>query len=99
MTSRPFVVLFCAVAVATMGISMVSPILPVYAEELGATGIWTGLTFSIFAVTQTIISPFAGRWSDRYGRKPFIILGLLFYFVAAFGYLTAETFVQVLAFR
>ena len=99
MTSRPFVVLFCAVAVATMGISMVSPILPVYAEELGATGIWTGLTFSIFAVTQTIISPFAGRWSDRYGRKPFIILGLLLYFVAAFGYLTAETFVQVLAFR
>lgn len=99
MTSRPFIVLFCAVAVATMGISMVSPILPIYAERLGATGIWTGLTFSIFAVTQTIISPFAGSWSDRYGRKPFIILGLLLYCVAALGYLGADSFVQVLAFR
>lgn len=99
MLSRPFVVLFGAVLVASMGISMVSPILPVYAEDLGATGIWIGLTFSIFAVAQTLVSPFAGRWSDRYGRKPFIVLGLLCYFVAAFGYLTAESFLQVLAFR
>ena len=82
-----------------MGISMVSPLLPVYAEELGATGIWIGLTFASFAVTQTIFGPFAGRWSDRYGRKPFIIAGLLLYFVAALGYLTATSFVQVVLFR
>lgn len=99
MLSRPFVVLFCAVLVATMGISMVSPILPVYAEDLGASGIWIGLTFSVFAVTQTVVSPFVGRWSDRYGRKPFIVLGLLFYLVAALGYLTADSFIQVLLFR
>lgn len=78
---------------------MVSPLLPVYAEELGATGIWIGLTFSVFAITQTIFGPFAGRWSDRYGRKPFIVAGLLIYFVAALGYLTASSFYQVLAFR
>ncbi|GBD24400.1 Tetracycline resistance protein, class C [bacterium HR29] len=99
MRSRPFVVLYAAVFVATMGISMVSPLLPVYAERLGATGIWIGLTFSIFAVTQTLFGPFAGRWSDRWGRKPFIVAGLLLYFAAALGYLTASTFWQVLAFR
>jgi MFS family permease len=85
--------------VATMGISMVSPVLPVYAESLGATGIWIGLTFSVFAITQTVIGPFAGKWSDRWGRKPFIILGLLIYLVAALGYLAADSFTQVLAFR
>jgi MFS family permease len=99
MRSRPFVVLFIADLVANMGISMVSPLLPVYAKDLGASGVWIGLTFSIFAVSQTAISPFAGGWSDRHGRKPFIIAGLLFYFVAALGYLTATTFVQVLLFR
>ncbi len=99
MLSRPFLVLFGAVFLANMGISMVSPILPVYAEELGAAGIWIGLTFSIFAVSQTLVSPFAGGWSDRYGRKPFIILGLLIYLVAAIGYLTADSFLQVLIFR
>lgn len=99
MRSRPFVVLFIAVFVATMGISMVSPLLPVYAEELGASGLWIGLTFSSFAISQTLVSPFAGQWSDRYGRKPFIIAGLGFYVAAAIGYLTADTFVQVMAFR
>lgn len=99
MWSKPFVVLYGSVLVATMGISMVSPLLPVYAEELGATGIWIGLTFSVFAVTQTITSPFVGGWSDRYGRKPFIIAGLMLYFVAAIGYLFSTELWQVIAFR
>jgi MFS family permease len=78
---------------------MVSPLLPVYAEELGATGIWIGLTFSVFALTQMITSPFVGGWSDRFGRKPFIVAGLLLYFVAAFGYLAATELWHVIAFR
>ena len=99
MRSKPFVVLYLSVLVATMGISMVSPLLPVYAKELGATGIWIGLTFSIFAVTQTLTSPFVGGWSDRFGRKPFIVAGLLLYCIAAIGYLLAEELWQVIAFR
>ena len=99
MRSKPFVVLYLSVLVATMGISMVSPLLPVYAKELGATGIWIGLTFSVFAVTQTVTSPFVGGWSDRYGRKPFIIGGLMLYCGAAIGYLLAEELWQVITVR
>lgn len=99
MLSRPFVALYIAVFVATMGISMVSPLLPVYAEELGANGVWLGLTFSSFAIVQAIFGPITGRLSDRYPRKPFIAVGLLIYMTAALGYLTAQSFVQVIAFR
>ena len=99
MRSRPFLALYGAVFVATMGISMVSPLLPVYARELGASGVWLGLTFSVFAIVQTFVGPFAGRLSDRFGRKPFIVAGLLIYLVAALGYLTAVNFYQVIAFR
>lgn len=99
MRSRPFIALYVAVFVATMGISMVSPLLPVYARELGASGVWLGLTFSVFAIVQTFVGPFAGRLSDRFGRKPFIVTGLLIYLVAALGYLTAANFYQVIAFR
>jgi MFS transporter, DHA1 family, multidrug resistance protein len=97
--SRAFISLYIAVFVATLGISMVGPLLPVYAEDLGATGIWLGVAFSAFAVVQTIFGPFAGRLSDRYGRKPFIIAGLLVYMIAGIGYLTAGSFYQVIAFR
>ncbi len=99
MRSRPFIALYVAVFVATMGISMVSPLLPVYAKELGASGVWLGLTFSVFAIVQTFFGPFAGRLSDRYGRKPFIVAGLLVYLIAAIGYLSAQSFYQVIAFR
>jgi MFS transporter, DHA1 family, multidrug resistance protein len=99
MRSRPFIILYASVFIATMGISMVSPLLPVYAEQLGATGIWIGLTFSVFAITQTIFGPTIGRLSDRYSRKPFIVVGLLIYFLAAIGYLTATSFIQVFIFR
>lgn len=97
--SRPFIVLYAAVFVATFGISLVSPLLPVYAENLGATGVWIGFTFASFAITHSISGPLIGRLSDRYPRKPFIIFGLLCYLVAALGYLTADSFAQVIAFR
>ena len=99
MRSRPFIVLYVAVFVATFGISLVSPLLPVYAENLGATGVWIGFTFASFAITHSISGPLIGRLSDRYPRKPFIILGLLCYLAAALGYLTADSFAQIIAFR
>ncbi len=97
--SRPFIALYIAVFVATMGISMVSPLLPVYAEELGAEGMLLGLTFSSFAIVQAVAGPITGRMSDRYPRKPFIVCGLLVYMIAALGYLSAQNVWQVIGFR
>lgn len=99
MLSRPFVILYLCVFVATMGISMVSPLLPVYARDLGASGVWLGLTFSSFAIVQAIAGPAIGRISDRFPRKPFIIAGLVIYLISALGYLTAGNFYQVIGFR
>lgn len=78
---------------------MVSPLLPVYAETMGASGVELGLAFSAFAIVQAIFGPITGRLSDRFPRKPFIMAGLLVYLVAALGYLTADTVYQVIGFR
>lgn len=99
MLSRPFVVLYIAVFVATLGISMVSPLLGVFAEELGASGILIALTFSVFAPMQAIMGPFAGKLSDRFGRKMWIVLGLGAYLIAALGYLFAGNVWHVIFFR
>lgn len=37
-----------------------------------------------FAITQLIVSPIAGRWVDRFGRKIMIVIGLLFFSVSEF---------------
>ncbi len=96
MLSRPFVTLVLAMFTATMGIGIVAPVLPVHARSLGATGPQIALTFSAFAITQILISPFAGRLGDRYGRKPFILIGLSTYLIAAVGWLlTTDIWVAI----
>jgi len=94
--SRPFVTLALAIFAATMGIGVVAPVLPVHARSLGATGPQIALTFSAFAITQLLVSPFAGRLGDRGGRKPLILLGLATYLIAAIGWLlTTEIWVAI----
>ncbi|MFQ5879592.1 MAG: MFS transporter [Dehalococcoidia bacterium] len=99
MFSRAFVTLWLAVFVGNAGIGMVSPLLPVFGAELGATGAWLGLTFSGFALTQIPATPLVGRLSDRFERKTFMVAGLCAYGAAALGYTFATTFGEIIAFR
>lgn len=54
---------------AFTGIGLVVPIMPTYMNELGIGGSVVGLLVAAFALTQLLVSPFAGNWSDRMGRK------------------------------
>ena len=59
-----------------VGGGIVSPLLPIYASEWGASGFMIGLVFSSFSISRTILLPYFGRLSDRRGRKKLIIIGL-----------------------
>jgi multidrug resistance protein len=59
-----------------VGNLMVLPLLPFYAKELGASGLTVGLLVSSFAIAQLLASPGWGRFSDRYGRRPALLIGL-----------------------
>lgn len=96
---RAFLVLALAIFSSTLGISMVSPILTVVAEDLGARGVWLGLSFSAFAVSQLIATIFIGRASDRWGRRPFIVVGAGIYAVSALGYALAGSFEAIIFWR
>jgi MFS family permease len=78
-----FITLFFALFATVTGVGIVVPLLPVYARHLGAGGLAIGLIFGSFSLTRTFFLPFFGRCSDRFGRKPFIVWGLLAYAVAA----------------
>jgi multidrug resistance protein len=70
------VVLMVTAFVDMVGLLMVLPLLPFYAQSLGAGGLVVGLLISSFAIAQLIASPFWGRLSDRYGRRPALLIGL-----------------------
>jgi multidrug resistance protein len=74
---RQLWVLMATVFVDMIGFLMVLPLLPFYAKQLGATATEVGALVSAFAFAQLVTSPLWGRMSDRYGRRPLILMGLL----------------------
>lgn len=81
------------IAVGSFGI--IIPILPAYLLSIGQGGTAAGLMIAIFAGAQLVMSPIAGKWTDRYGRRIMIISGLsglalsmfVFYFSDSIGVL------------
>jgi multidrug resistance protein len=70
------IVLMVTAFVDMVGLLMVLPLLPFYAKALGGSGFVVGVLVSSFAIAQLLASPFWGRFSDRYGRRPALLIGL-----------------------
>ncbi len=70
-------VLFFTVLLDLVGFGIVLPILPFYARDFGASGLEIGLLYSVYSLVQLFMAPLWGRVSDRIGRRPVLILGLL----------------------
>jgi MFS family permease len=64
---------FLIVAVDVLGLTIVIPLLPFFAERFGATPFVVGLLVSAYAVCQLISGPILGQLSDRFGRRPVLI--------------------------
>jgi MFS transporter, DHA1 family, tetracycline resistance protein len=70
---KPLAVLFLTVFVDLLGFGIHIPVLPTYAQDMGASGTMVGLLSSIYSVTQMLFAPLWGRLSDRVGRRPVIV--------------------------
>ena len=75
--SRPLFVLFVTILVNLIGFGIIIPLLPFYAQEFGASPVTIGLLFASFSLAQLIAAPILGEWSDRWGRRPVLILSLI----------------------
>jgi multidrug resistance protein len=70
------VILMVSAFVDMLGVLMIMPLLPFYAEKLGAGGAIVGLLVASFSVAQLVSAPFWGRFSDRHGRRPALSISL-----------------------
>lgn len=81
MHKNKFVVtmLLLNIFIVFLGIGLIVPIMPTFINEMHLTGSIMGYMMAAFSLTQFIMSPFAGKWIDRFGRKIMIVIGLFIF--------------------
>lgn len=84
MRKSPLLVLFITIFIDLIGFGIIIPILPIYADELGAPGWVIGMIAGSFSLMQFLFAPFWGGLSDRIGRRPVILTSI---FLVALSYL------------
>jgi len=94
-----FGTLFFSLFATITGVGIVVPLLPVYARTLGAGGFAIGLIFGAFSLSRVFFLPFFGRLSDRKGRKPLIVPGLLAYTLISFAFMASSSTASLIAIR
>jgi DHA1 family multidrug resistance protein-like MFS transporter len=83
---RQLLILSFTLVVVTLGFGLVMPIIPFYMEQLGAGGTELGLLVASYAVMRLIFGPIWGSLSDRVGRKPILMIGVLGYGITMVGF-------------
>ena len=76
MQIRSVLILFITLFVVMVGFGVVIPVMPFYSISLGATPFQIGLLMASYSLMQFLFSPLWGSLSDKYGRKPIILVGL-----------------------
>jgi multidrug resistance protein len=59
-----------------VGLLMIIPLMPFYARDMGGGGLVVAILMSAFTAAQLLSAPLWGRFSDRYGRRPALLVGL-----------------------
>jgi len=72
-----FVVVFATILIDFIGFSVLIPVLPLFADRLGASSLQVGWIVSLYALAQLLFLPVWGWVSDRVGRRPVLLVSLL----------------------
>ena len=91
--------LFLTLFFVMLGFGIIIPNLAYYAKDTGATTTEIAILMSIYSGMQLLFAPLWGRLSDKHGRKPAILLGLLGNAIALVGFGLAKDYVYLLIAR
>ncbi len=75
-SNRNLLIIALVALVNMLGYGIIIPILYSYAKKFGLTDFQNGLLFASFSICQFISTPIIGRMSDKYGRRPLLIISI-----------------------
>ena len=96
---RPFQLLLLINVLPPLGTALLSPVLGSLVEPLGASTANIGLMMSAFTAPSIVVIPIAGVISDRYGRRPVLLFGLVWFGITGTAIAFVSTFAAALALR
>ncbi len=82
-----------------LGLGVLFPVLPYYRDDFGLSELEIGTLMSSYALASVMMAPLWGRFSDRYGRKPALLIGLLGFSLGFGLFALGQTFWQWLGAR
>ncbi len=77
MKNKNMAILLISLVVVMMGYGIAMPVLPFYIDSLGGRGIHYGLLIASYGIMQLIFAPVWGSLSDKHGRKPLLLIGMV----------------------
>lgn len=99
MKSQVLATLLLSVMIALLGIGIIVPVVPVLAVNLGASGLSLSLIIAAFSFSRSILQPVVGSLSDRWGRKGFLLAGLLVYALVGLLFPEATSVLNLIGIR
>ncbi|HEY3272262.1 MAG TPA: MFS transporter [Methanocella sp.] len=75
--TKQLTVLLLSTFIFTLGFGITVPIMPFFAKSMGGTVVDVGILMALFSLAELVFAPVWGKVSDRFGRKPVIMIGLL----------------------
>ena len=82
-----------------LGLGLVTPILPLYAQSFGVGAAAVGSLVMVFGIARIVVNIPAGQWTDTFGRKRMLVLGPLLNAAGALGLAFSGSFVELLIWR
>jgi MFS family permease len=75
--NRSLLIIALIAMVNMLGYGIIIPILYAYSKQYGLSDFQNGLLFALFSICQFISTPIIGRLSDKYGRRPMLLLSII----------------------
>ena len=97
--NRTINILAIIIFTATLGLGILGPILPLYANDLGATMAQIGFLTSAWSLSRLIFTAPMGRYSDRSSKKRVIVAGLFIYCIVSLFYAFSWNFTSLITIR